>query len=110
MFYFQQLEHMVNETLALLANADGEIVYTLINRLEYSNRLKIADILFARLVDLRSNIDSAMTTKFHELMELIVELEKCGICKNELVHSRYAANIFYHIDSTNKKTPDCRGF
>ena len=96
---------MVNETLALLANADGEIVYTLINRLEYSNRL-----LFARLVDLRSNIDSAMTTKFHELMELIVELEKCGICKNELVHSRYAANIFYHIDSTNKKTPDCRGF
>ncbi|WP_143074304.1 hypothetical protein [Nitrosomonas sp. Nm166] len=77
---------MVNELLVLLANADSEIVYILINRLEYSNRLKTADVLFARFVDLRSNIDSAMKTKFHELM---VELEKLGTRRNELVHSRY---------------------
>ncbi|MEQ1777940.1 MAG: hypothetical protein ABL863_05320 [Nitrosomonas sp.] len=83
--YFQHLEHTINELLVLMAGADEENVCILINELEYSKRLKTADVLFARFVDLRSNTDPAIKDQFHELIN---ELGKLGERRNELVHSR----------------------
>lgn len=84
--YFQHLEHTINELLVLRAGADEENVCILINELEYSKRIKTADALFARFVELRPNIDPAIKIQFHELM---VELGKLAERRSELVHSKY---------------------
>lgn len=76
-----------------MADADSENVCILVNELEYSKRLKTADVLFARFVDIRSNNDSTMKTEFHELM---VELGKLGERRNELVHSKY--NRWFNVE------------
>jgi hypothetical protein len=73
MVYFQHLEHTINELLVLMAGADEENVCSLINELEYSKRLKTADVLFARFVDLRSNTDPAIKNRFHELKNTVMQ-------------------------------------
>jgi len=83
---FQHLENAVTELLVLLDDTDSEAVLILVNELGYSQRLKTADVLFSRFVDLRKNTDPACKTAFHDLM---VELGKLGQRRNELVHSRY---------------------
>lgn len=59
---------------------------TLINDLEYSKRINTADVLFSRFVDLRTGIDKASKSEFHKL---IVDLNKLGQRRNDMVHSRY---------------------
>ena len=90
---FQHLEDTVTNLLVMMSNTDDEAVRILVNDLEYSKRLKTADVLFARFVDLRNNTDVAAKEKFHNL---IVELDKLGTRRNELVHSRYSPWLNIH--------------
>ncbi len=83
---FQHLEAAVNNLLVLMADADCEVVKILVNELEYSKRLKTADVLFSRFIDLRINSDQTFKKEFHKLM---IELTELGQRRNELVHSRY---------------------
>ena len=84
---FQSIEALLNEVLALISNSDHEAVYILANDLEYSRRLKTADVLFARFVGLKCAGDEATQKEFHDVM---VDLRKLGERRNELVHSRYS--------------------
>lgn len=84
--YFQHAESDINEILVLLANTDDESVRILINELAYSQRLKTADVMLARFVDLQRKPDLSAKTDFHKL---IVELGKLGERRNSLVHSKY---------------------
>ena len=83
---FQHAEAAISEILILLASADDEAVRTLINELDYSQRLKTADVMLARFVELQRVPDVSAKTDFHKL---IVELGKLGERRNELVHSKY---------------------
>jgi hypothetical protein len=83
---FQHAETSINELLVLLAQADDEAIRILVNELGYSQRLKTVDVLFSRFVDLRRNPDLPAKAAFHKLM---VELDKLGRRRNELVHSTY---------------------
>jgi hypothetical protein len=83
---FQHLEDAVNNLLVLMSDADCEVVRILVNELEYSKRLKTADVLFSRFTGIHSNTDSAKKTEFHKLMTELIEL---GQRRNELVHSKY---------------------
>lgn len=83
---FQHLEDAVNDLLVLLAETDHAVVRILANDLEYGKRLSTADVLFARFVDLRNNIQAEVKDEFHKLM---VELRELGERRNDLVHSRY---------------------
>ena len=90
---FQHLEESVNNLLELLSNSDSEVVRILVNELEYGKRLKTADVLFARFVDLRTNTEPSSKAEFHKL---IIELGELGERRNELVHSRYNRWINVH--------------
>jgi hypothetical protein len=83
---FQAIETLLNEVLALIADSDQEAVYILTNELEYSKRLKTADVLFARFVGLHADGDNTARTEFHRI---VVELNRLGARRNELVHSNY---------------------
>ena len=84
---FQHLETAVNDLLGLLTEpSDSEAISILINELDYSQRLKTADVLFARFIDLRQGADLIDKTQFHKLM---AELRKLGERRNDLVHSKY---------------------
>ena len=83
---FQHIEEAINDLMELTAGGDCECVRILANDLEYAKRLSTADVLFARFVDLRNNIDAAAKPDFHKLM---VELRELGERRNNLVHSRY---------------------
>ena len=92
--FFQHLEESVNNLLELLSDDDGEVIRILVNELEYSKRLKAADVVFARFVDLRRIADSSIIkAEFHKL---IIELSELGERRNELVHSRYNRWINVH--------------
>lgn len=85
---FQHAEAAINEILLRLANADDEAVRILVNELEYSQRLKTADVMFARFVDLQGEPElSAKAAKadFHKLMG---DLTRLGERRNDLVHSK----------------------
>ena len=84
---FQHLENVVTEILVLLDKTDSEAVLILVNELSHSQRLRTADVLFSRFVDLRNNTDPASKAAFHDLMG---ELGKLGQRRNELVHSHYS--------------------
>jgi hypothetical protein len=107
---FQHLEDAVNNLLVLMADADCEVVRILVNELEYSKRLKTADVLFSRYIDIRSNTDPTKKTEFHNLIN---ELGKLGERRNELVHSKY--NPWINIDGkegllrTNSKLRSSKG-
>lgn len=81
--YFQHAEAAINEILVLMANVDNEAVNILVNELGYAQRLKTAEVLFARFVDLH---DLAAKAAFHKLMG---DLNKLGERRNDLVHSKY---------------------
>lgn len=83
---FQHAEAAINEILVLLAKADDEAVRILVNELEFSQRLKTAEVLLARFVDIQREPDLPAKAEFHKLM---VELRKLGERRNDLVHSKY---------------------
>ena len=87
---FQHAEAAIDEILVFLAKADSEAVRILVNELEYSQRLKTADVLLARFVDLQREPDLPAKAEFHKLM---VELGKLGERRNDLVHSKYMSWI-----------------
>lgn len=84
--YFQHAEAAINEILILLANSDDEAVRILVNELEYSQRLKTADVMLARFVDLQREPNLPAKADFHKLMG---ELGRLGERRNQLVHSKY---------------------
>ena len=65
---FQCLEGAVNELLELMSGGVCEATRILANDLDYSKRLNVADVLFARFVDIRNNTDPAAKGEFHKLM------------------------------------------
>ncbi|HEX4985685.1 MAG TPA: hypothetical protein VFV71_06385 [Burkholderiales bacterium] len=83
---FQHAEAALTELLVLMADADDEAVRILVNELEYSQRVKTTDVMFARFIDVRRNIDQSTKQEFHRLM---VELLSLGERRNEMVHSQY---------------------
>ena len=85
--FFQHVEAAIDEILVQLAHADDEAVRILINELEYAQRLKTADVLFARFVDVRRGIEPSAKDEFHKL---ISELGKLGERRNDFVHSKYS--------------------
>ena len=85
--YFQHAEEKINELLVLLANADDEVIRILVNELNFSQRIKTADVVLARFVDLQREPELSAKAEFHTLM---IELGKLGERRNELVHSQYA--------------------
>ena len=87
---FQYVEAAINDILILLAQADDDAVLILANELDYSARLKTADVLLARFVDIRDGIQSSAKEEFHKL---IIELHKLGKRRNDLVHSKYSTWI-----------------
>jgi hypothetical protein len=85
---FQHLEDEITQMLVMLSTAeDEEAARILVNELDYSQRVKTVDVLFARTVDLQRVPDVAAKAEFHSLM---VEAYKLGKRRNELVHSTYA--------------------
>ena len=85
-FLFQHVEDALTELLILLARADDEVVRILVNELEFSKRVKTTDVVFARFVDLHKHVDELKKIEFHNLM---VEIDKLGTRRNEIVHSKY---------------------
>lgn len=83
---FQHTEAALTDLLVLMAKADDETIRILVNELEYSQRVKTTDVMFARFVDLSYDQDKSAKTEFHALM---VKLLKLGERRNEIVHSRY---------------------
>jgi len=85
-YYFQHAEAAINEVLVLLAKSDSETTLILVSELDYSQRIKTADVMFARFVDLQREPDLVAKANWHKLM---VELGKLGERRNTLVHSKY---------------------
>ena len=92
---FQHAEAAIDKILVILAKADSEAVRILVNELEYSQRLKTADVLLARFVDLQRKPDLPAKAAFHKLM---VELGKLGERRNDRVHSKYMSWINVETD------------
>lgn len=90
---FQNVENALTDILVEMVNADGEYIRILINELEYSQRVKATDVVFARFLDLREP-DSTAKKQFHELM---IECLKLGELRNDIVHSTYTH--FINLDS-----------
>lgn len=84
--YFQNAEETLKEILILLADSDNETILILINELEYSQRLKTADVMFARFIDLMPKPDQSAKIEFHKL---IGDLQTLSERRNVLVHSKY---------------------
>jgi hypothetical protein len=83
---FQRLEAGINDILVLLSGTDDEAARILINELEFSQRIKTADVLYARFVDVRSDRTESSKSEFHKIM---TGLAKLGERRNELVHSKF---------------------
>lgn len=83
---FQHAEETINEILVLLADADDEAIRILVNELQFAQRIKSADVLFARVVDLQRKPDLPAKAEFHQLLG---DLLKLGERRNDLVHSKY---------------------
>ena len=83
---FQHAEAAIDEILILLAKSDHEAVLILVNELAYSQRIKTADVMFARFVDLRGEPNNPAKAEFHKLM---IKLRNLGERRNVLVHSKY---------------------
>jgi hypothetical protein len=85
-FLFQHVEAALTELLVLMTCADDEAIRILVNELEFSKRVKTTDVMFARFVDLNLRADETQKVAFHNLM---VEVDKLGTRRNEIVHSNY---------------------
>lgn len=85
-FLFQHVEAALTELLVLMTRADDEAIRILVNELEFSKRVKTTDVMFARFVDLNRHADEALRGEFHKIM---VEVDKLGTRRNEIVHSTY---------------------
>lgn len=56
------------ELLVLMAHADDEAMQILANELEFSQRVKTTDVMFARFVDLLREPNEAAKVEFHNFM------------------------------------------
>ena len=83
---FQHAEAVLTELLVLMAAADDEIVRIMVSELDYSQRVKTTDVMFARFIDVRGKVDQSVKQEFHRLM---VKLLSLGERRNVMVHSRY---------------------
>lgn len=83
---FQHVERQINDIILLIAGSDDEFVYILINELDYSERIRTMDVMFARFADLRTNIGEQEKSLFHSM---VVSAGKLCERRNELVHSKY---------------------
>lgn len=83
---FQHAEAAINEILLLLAKSDEEAVLILVNELAYAQRIKTADVMFARFINLRDEPNNPAKAEFHKLM---TKLRNLGERRNDLVHSKY---------------------
>jgi hypothetical protein len=85
---FQHIEGTVNEIIGHLVPAqDSEAVRILISALGYNQRLKVADALLRRTVEIHSKAPTSLTVG--EFSALMKKLELLGGRRNSLVHSRY---------------------
>ena len=66
--------------------SDSESIRILINELGYNQRLKTVDVLFARFIDLKRDVNPTDKAEFHNLIGLLNTL---GERRNDLVHSKY---------------------
>lgn len=85
-FLFQHLEAALTELLVLMTRADDEAIRILVNELEFNKRIRTVDVLFARFIEIMSQTDKSKVQWFHELMG---EVQKLSVRRNELVHSKY---------------------
>ena len=101
---FQDAERRITELLVLMAQADSEFIHILVNELEFSKRIKTADVMFGRFVGLRRDVDASEKDQFHDLM---TKLLKLGERRNEIVHSTYLPFIDVHgVAGLRRKIPD----
>ena len=84
---FQNAENQINELIILLVDADDVYIQILLNDHTFSSRLKIADVIFSRFIDVKLIIES-QKTDFHKL---IIRLMKQGERRNDYVHSSYCS-------------------
>ncbi len=90
------MESQVNDLIVLMADADDEMINILMNELGFFQRIKTSDVMFARYVDIRRDIDEGEKEKFHKVMS---SLQKLAERRNDLVHSRYSSFL-----TTDKRT------
>ena len=83
---FQAIEAAILEFLELISASDCELVRIVANDLEYSKKVKALDVGYARMSQIVGNSDKQHRDSFHSLM---VELDKLGTRRNDLVHSFY---------------------
>jgi hypothetical protein len=84
--YFQHVEAAINELIALLSEADEDVVEILIDSLGYAERVRTADALVARIERIAGRPEGEWRKEFHSLCE---RLNKLGSRRNHFVHSRW---------------------
>jgi hypothetical protein len=102
---FQHVEDQLTELLELMAvtrlespmialngrtHADEEFVRILVNKLNFDERIKSTDVMFARFVDLLSGPNDSAKNHCHDLM---TKLRTLGERRNLIVHSKYTSFI-----------------
>lgn len=83
---FQNIEAFLTVFISLIVRADDEFIEILITELDFNKRVKAADVMFARYVDLLKSPKINEKKSFHKLMIRILEIAER---RNELVHSQY---------------------
>jgi hypothetical protein len=84
---FQHLEDCVKDVISLLVQTkDEEMTRILMNELDNSARLRTVDVLFQRFTSVRTGDFRKENSEFHKL---IIDLQKLGSRRNEIVHSNY---------------------
>ena len=92
---FQTTETRVLEIIQHMTCADDEYVSALVAELKYSSRLRAADVVYSRYVEITQDADLSSKDRFHKLM---VELGRLGERRNDLIHSNYSHLVT--IDTT----------
>jgi hypothetical protein len=84
---FQRIERNLCDVIRLLVVArDEEMVNILMQELDNSKRLRTADVLFSRFLDVRNGDYTEQKKQFHSL---ITKLQKLAERRNSIVHSYY---------------------
>ncbi len=85
-YRFQLVEAQVDELILLLANQDEEMSRIMTSELDFAQKLKTVDVMFARFADIRTNVVESAKSEFHST---VVDVIKLCERRNDLVHSRY---------------------
>jgi len=83
---FQNIEEQIDDLILLLTNSDDELISILINQMEFSQKIKKLDVIFARFVDKKENTGKFDKNDFHSFINKVIK--QCER-RNALVHSRY---------------------